>query len=98
VAQHKRCDGIAGAAQATAFLDRAHGELEPILADTIEHARHVGRGLSGGSASKAGPRPFRPQVIGTKRLSQIGWGLRSAPISTTIAAFGTIFEYVSTSR
>ena len=51
-----------------------------------------------GSASKAGPRPFRPQVVDTKRLSQIGGGFRSAPISTTIAAFGTIFEYVDTSR
>jgi len=37
-------------------------------------------------------------LVGTKRLSQIGWGFRSAPISTTLAAFGTIFEYVSTSR
>ena len=31
--------------------------------------------LACGSASKAGPRPFRPQVVGTKRLSQIGWGV-----------------------
>ena len=27
-----------------------------------------------GLASKAGPRPFLPQVIGTKQLSQIDWG------------------------
>ena len=26
------------------------------------------------SASKPEPRPFRPQVIGTKQLSQIDWG------------------------
>ena len=50
-----------------------------------------------GSASEAGPCPFLPQVIGRKQLSQIDWGFHSAPISTTLAAFGTIFEYVSTS-
>ena len=50
-----------------------------------------------GLASKAGPRPFLPQVTGTKPLSEIDWGSRPTPISTTLAAFGTIFEYVSTS-
>ena len=51
-----------------------------------------------GSASKAGPRPFRPQVIGTKQLSQIDWGFCSTPISTILAAFDTTFEYLSMTR
>jgi len=66
-----------------------------MVADTV--AAGLG-GFQCGSASKAGPRLFRPQVVGKKRLSQTGWGVHSAPISTTLAAFGTIFEYVSTSR
>ena len=48
-----------------------------------------------GLASKAGPRPFLPQMIETKRLSQINWGFRPTPISITIAAFDTVFEYLS---
>ena len=51
-----------------------------------------------GSASKEGPRPFLPQVIGTKPLSQIDWGSRPTPISTTLAAFDAAFEYLSMTR
>jgi len=51
-----------------------------------------------GSASKAGPRPFLPQVIGTKQLSQIDWEFRPTLISTTLAAFDTAFEYLSMTR
>jgi len=54
--------------------------------------------LECGSASKAGPRPFLPQVIETKQLSQINWGFRPTPISTTLAAFDTVFEYLSMTR
>ena len=43
--------------------------------------------LECGSASKAGPRPSLPQVIKTKQLSQIDWGFRPTPISTTLSAF-----------
>ena len=51
-----------------------------------------------GLASKAGPRPFLPQVTGTKPLSEIDWGSRPTPISTTLAAFDTVFEYLSMTR
>ena len=51
-----------------------------------------------GSASKAGPRPSLPQVIGTKQLLQIVWGFRPTPISTTLAAFDTAFEYLTMTR
>ena len=55
-------------------------------------------GLKRGSASNAGPRPFLPQVIGTKQLSQIDWEFRPTLISTTLAAFDTAFEYLSMTR
>jgi len=47
---------------------------------------------------QSGTRQFLPQVIGTKQLSQIDWGFRPTPISTTLAAFDTAFEYLSMTR
>ena len=46
-------------------------ELKPLVRG-LRNLYCSGEGC--GSASKVGPRPLLPQVIGTKQLSQIDWG------------------------
>ena len=60
--------------------------------------------IGGGISKGVDRRPRRyPARFARKWLARNGYrrsvgGFRSAPISTTLAAFGTIFEHVSTSR